>query len=205
MISLLASTQVGRQAIRAVVEEERDRQALLLHQQVLPSVTASLASLDAGQVTAPTTLLRSLASELRQSLEEEQLLVLRLGGLEASLTSAAGRLEAAGLRCDMDVQTSERRPPWEVEVAAWRIAQEALTNALRHSSASSVAVVASVGPSAVSIDVTDDGVGLKHPTGAGPSHLGLLDMRERADEVGGRVDLLPVEPTGLRVAFRWPR
>lgn len=202
--TLVASTSVGRQAIRAAVEEERDRQARVLHQQVLPPITASLAALDAGLVATPATMLRSLASDLRQDLEQEQLLVLRTGGLEPTLMSAAAHLESVGLACSVDVRAADGRPPWEVEIAAWRIAQEALTNALRHSSASSVDMVVSVSPSAISIDVTDDGVGMQRPTGSVPGHLGLLDMRERAREVGGRVDVLPARPTGLRVSFRWP-
>ena len=91
----------------------------------------------------------------------------------------------SGLALDLDLPTDRATLPAGVEVAAYRVAQEAITNVVRHSSATSCRITASVTPEALVLEVLDDGRG-----GAAPSTgLGLRSMRERADEIGGTVEI----------------
>ena len=81
--------------------------------------------------------------------------------------------------------------PAAVEVACYRIAGEALANAVRHSGAHRVTLRADATPSWVSLRVEDDGAGLPEQIRA--DGLGLASMRQRAEEIGGR---LAVTSTG---------
>jgi signal transduction histidine kinase len=73
--------------------------------------------------------------------------------------------------------------PAAVEVAAYRIVSEAVTNAVRHASATSVSVRLSVASGCLVVEVVDDGAGIAPSAQAG---VGLLSLRERAAELGGR-------------------
>jgi two-component system NarL family sensor kinase len=84
--------------------------------------------------------------------------------------------------------------PAAVEVAAYRIIQEALTNVVRHASARTCSIQLVVGAQ-LYLAITDDGIGLPHSPGGIPyqTGVGLVSMRERAEELGGtcRVDSEP--------------
>ena len=94
--------------------------------------------------------------------------------------------------------------PAAVEVACYRITQEALTNVVRHAGARSCSVLLALEQEArtVRVEITDDGRGLSSERkGVG---VGLSSMRERAEELGGtcRIDSLP--GSGTRVSARLP-
>jgi signal transduction histidine kinase len=87
-----------------------------------------------------------------------------------------------------------------VEVAAYRICQEALMNVVKHAGATRVRVVVAA-DALLRLDIEDDGVGLGS---RGPGGLGLESMRERAAEVGGRCSVGPLPGRGTRVSVRLP-
>ncbi len=88
-----------------------------------------------------------------------------------------------------------------MEVAAYRIAAEALTNATRHAAATEVRVeVRREGP-ALQVSVADDGTGVLTPRSGG---IGLATMRERAEEIGGRLSVDAVPGQGTVVTARLP-
>jgi signal transduction histidine kinase len=88
--------------------------------------------------------------------------------------------------------------------SAYRIVQEALTNAVRHSGAGTIEICLDYSDSALDIDVQDDGTGPR-PSGS-PSGHGLLGMRERVRLLGGMLDLgVPATGHGFRVHARLPR
>ena len=103
--------------------------------------------------------------------------------------------------------TQEGEPttlPVGVDLSAYRIVQEALTNTLRHGNATRAAVAVRYGPDAVDIDVVDDGRGT---TGRPPDRdgRGLIGMRQRAAVLGGTVETGPTGRGGFRSApaSRW--
>ena len=90
--------------------------------------------------------------------------------------------------------------PAAVEVAAYRITVEAVTNTVRHASARRCDVSLAVTPTGLAVTVTDDGTGVR----AGGDHgSGLAIMRERAEELGGAVTVTTTSP-GVVVAARLP-
>jgi signal transduction histidine kinase len=88
-----------------------------------------------------------------------------------------------------------------VEVAAYRICQEALMNVLRHAAATSCRVRLAVADEFLELDVDDDGVGAGVPSGNG---VGLTSMRERAAELGGRCTVTSSPGGGTHIAVRLP-
>jgi signal transduction histidine kinase len=93
--------------------------------------------------------------------------------------------------------------PAAVEVAAYRIAQEAITNVARHAHAKTCRVHLSVDRAGgvLELEVTDDGVGMPVGRRAG---VGMSSMRERAEELGGTCEVKPVPTGGTRVLTRLP-
>jgi signal transduction histidine kinase len=101
-----------------------------------------------------------------------------------------------------------RRLPEELELAVYRIAQEALTNVVQHSRATQATVELRFTDDEVTLTVTDDGVGFEvpeRPEGlARAGHFGLVGMQERAALVGGRLVLESEAGRGTRVTARLP-
>jgi signal transduction histidine kinase len=89
-----------------------------------------------------------------------------------------------------------------VEVAAYRIVQEALTNVVRHAQARNGCVRLAVDPDGFTVEVTDDGAGLP-AVGLVPG-VGLSSMRERAAEMGGSLQVTAGPDGGTRVLARLP-
>ena len=112
-----------------------------------------------------------------------------------------GNRESAGpLRVNVEAPTPLPELPAAVEVAAYRIVTEALTNVVRHSSASAAVVTLTVAAGVLQVSVHDDGINL----GAGwPAGVGLTSIRERAAELGGRCRI-EHDRTGGRVDVELP-
>ncbi|WP_246022943.1 sensor histidine kinase [Cognatilysobacter terrigena] len=108
-------------------------------------------------------------------------------GLEAALRWQAGALFRGDLPAiELDIPPLDCRPPRDVELACFRIAQEALTNVLRHARAGRVVVHLHCDDVELRLRVEDDGRGIPADHRAG---LGLITMRERARLVGGALTL----------------
>jgi signal transduction histidine kinase len=88
-----------------------------------------------------------------------------------------------------------------VDVSAYRIVQEALTNTLKHAGPASACVRVRCLPSAVEVEVADDGVGTAAPNGGG---YGLAGMRERVALYGGRLEAGEGPEGGFSVRARLP-
>jgi signal transduction histidine kinase len=118
----------------------------------------------------------------------------------ARLDDLVSRSAATGLEVRPSVEGEVRPLPAPVDLAAFRIVQEALTNVVRHAGARTATVAVRFEPDAVSVQVDDDGTG-----GDGsPGGSGLEGMRERAESVGGTVEAGPRPGGGFRVLARLP-
>jgi signal transduction histidine kinase len=111
--------------------------------------------------------------------------------LDALLTG----LGRPGLTMVADVDGDLERLPAGIDIAAYRIVQESLTNVLRHASATTASVNVRVEPAALRIEVSDDGSGRAD----GEPGFGILGMRERAAMYGGTVEAGPRSAGGFRV------
>jgi signal transduction histidine kinase len=109
-------------------------------------------------------------------------------------------------RHETEVKTDlsgEPRVSQGAKEALYRVAQEALHNIVKHSQATTVALRLGQDAGFVSLTVQDDGVGFD-PAGDFPGHLGLKSMRERAERLGGTLELESSPGKGTRVRMRIP-
>ncbi len=127
----------------------------------------------------------------------------------ARLDALAAGVRAAGLPVTVTVTGQPRDLPAVTDLSAFRIIQEALTNAISHAGPATAAVTVHYAAESLAVEVTDTGRGLS-PTaqtefaaGTGAGH-GLRGMRERAAAAGGVMEIGPLPDRGFRVAARFP-
>ena len=173
----------GRVAIGAQ-EEERRRVARELHDEVGQVLTSVILQLDDGD--AREAVRRSL-EDVRRIARELRPEVLDDLGLQSALRELATAAAAQGLRVDRRLDSADADVRPEVELVVYRVAQEALTNVMRHSSASEVLVSLETVDGALRLTVRDNGRGL--PDGAREAGAGVAGMMERARHVGGRLSI----------------
>lgn len=197
------------------VLEERQRLARDLHD----SVTQSLYSvtlhaqgarrlLAAGELGLAADALRGLQETAQEALDEMRLLLFELrppileqvgliAALQARLNAVEGR---ANLQTKLIADEVDNLPP-AVEQALYRIAQEALNNALKHARAQRIVIQIQQAPGCVVLDISDDGVGFEPAAANTAGGLGLRGIAERVAQLGGRVDVqsAPGKGTQLRV------
>jgi len=118
------------------------------------------------------------------------------------LDSLVARARAAGLPVTVTVTGAERSLPPDVDRAAYRIVQEALTNVSRHAGPAHASVCLQYTRAALTVQVDDDGTG-GGARSAGPG-LGLIGMRERVSALGGRLHAGPQDGGGFRVRAEFP-
>jgi signal transduction histidine kinase len=216
--SVRLTLDIGRARERLVAarEEERRRIRRDLHDGLGPTLAgigmrAELAAhLAAHDPAAAEQTLNQLTTEVKNALAEIRRLVdglrppsLDERGLVGAIQAQAERL---GPQPAFSIAASGPLPdlPAAVEVAAYRIAVEAMTNAARHADAHECRVAVGVsgdGPPTLSVEITDDGTGL--PAAIRPG-IGLASMRERAVEVGGSIDFRAREGGGTTVTAHLP-
>jgi signal transduction histidine kinase len=127
------------------------------------------------------------------------------GGL-SQLDSLVARARAAGLPVTVTVTGAKRPLPPEVDQAAYRIVQEALTNVSRHAGRACASVHLHYTPKAFLVEVDDDGKGTVTSAGTRPSGpgLGLVGMRERVSALGGHLQAGPQDGGGFQVRAELP-
>jgi signal transduction histidine kinase len=129
-----------------------------------------------------------------------------LADLERLVSTTAG----AGVRVEVTSTGDRRDIPAGIDQSAFRIVQEALTNVVRHSGASSCRVTIGYEPAVLCVEITDPGTGgpaARQPHGPrGPDGTGhgILGMRERVSLCGGEFSAGPLEERGFRVTARFP-
>ena len=148
--------------------------------------------------------LRRLLGVLRQENEPQGELapVPGLGDLDGLLAEVAN----AGLAVRLRVEGTPAPLPAGVDLSAYRIVQEALTNVVKHAGPARAQVVVGYRDQDVRVEVTDDGRGVTAPTSNGRARVGhgLIGMRERVQVFGGDLEVGPRPGGGFRVAARLP-
>jgi signal transduction histidine kinase len=188
-------------AAREAVVEERARIARELHDAIAHSVSliviqagAERRVLDEGDSTRE--VLETIEHTGREALTEMRRLVgmLRTDAGEPlapqpaldDLPRLLEQVRASGLAVELHVEGDRRELPVGVELSAYRIVQEALTNALKHADGTQAVVHVRYGPDALELEIVDDGAA-SATSAAGGGH-GLVGMRERVALYGGRLD-----------------
>jgi signal transduction histidine kinase len=144
--------------------------------------------------------LRRLLSAVRPGVEPEP--TGPQPGLDR-LDELAEPLRAGGLRVVVRREGPATQLPAGVDLSAYRIVQEALTNTVRHARATRAEVTVRYGSDAVEVDVRDDGRASPGSAANGGGH-GLAGMRERASLLGGTLEAGPLPGGGYRVHARLP-
>ena len=205
-------------AITSAQEEERLRLARELHDDTIQSVIALKQRVQLAQASVKDQTSRRTLSEL-ETLSEQIIENLRrmtralrpiyledLGLVTALEMLARETSQNNAINIDFQKTGEEQRLSHEVELAIYRIAQEALSNVVRHSQAKNADLHISFGEKQVELEVSDNGIGFdmpKSPTDFAPKgHFGLLGIRERADLIGARLEVVAATGNGTKLRVR---
>ena len=213
---LSAELQLHRERLVNAREEERRRLRRDLHDSLGPSLGAVTLRIETARnlaVTDPAAADRLLSQavgdvagvlgDVRRLVHDLRPPALDEFGLTGALAQQAGRLSSADLTIKVDDAATVSDLPAAVEVAAYRIASEAMTNVVRHSGASRCEVRLLVDNESLTVEITDNGSGIEARQAAG---VGMLSLRERAVELGGTctVDCPAVGGTTVRAVLPLP-
>jgi signal transduction histidine kinase len=206
------------QRLLVAQEDERRRIAQDLHDHAGQMMTALIIQLsqlaskardDGAEMAEP---LRRLHEMAQQGLDELRKLVYELRpsilddlGLGPAVRwYADAYVRAAGLQADTHIGELRERLPAELETVAFRIIQEAATNTLRHARASKLEIRVDLRGDTLLVMVRDDGIGFDPEGARDRQGLGLHGMRERAQLVGGTLQVLSVPGVGTTILARLP-
>lgn len=214
---LVASrAQLRRLSSRLMDAQEEERRSLSrdLHDDLGQEATALIIELKrAARAAGP-----EAAESMQQATRAAEAVLEGLHRVSSTLRTS--HLEDLGLQAALEALVAESGERFELGVSSrleiesddvtdqvarnvYRIVQEALTNVAKHAQAKNVSVVVETSDGWLRLAVTDDGVGFEPGTGAG-DRLGLLGMRERAEQLGGHFACLAEPRTGTRIEVRIP-
>jgi signal transduction histidine kinase len=208
---LAGQVQASRAALVGAHAEERLRLHRELHDELGPVLTGAAFRADAASNVlhrdpeAADRLIGEVRAGVRQAIDDVRRVVYGLRPLELEEQGLVGALrqrlcgEPTGVELVLDAPEEIGGLPPAVEVAAFRIASEAVTNVLRHSAATRCVVRLRSGPSSLCLEVSDDGSG----DSAWLPGVGLRSLIVRAEELGGRAVAGPT-PAGGRVSAELP-
>ena len=199
----------------AARQEERDRLLYELHDGLGPTLAALALQVDRGRRLVDTDpegakqVMEELSGRIRGTVENVRAIVNDLRPPPLDTLGLTGALAELGRGFAGDLQVEVEAPPDlpalppPVELAAYRIAAEAMTNAVRHAMASrcTVSLRAGDAPGVLELRVDDDGVGVGAPVRHG---FGLASMRRRSEELNGTFELLDQAGAGTHLVVRLP-
>jgi signal transduction histidine kinase len=209
----IENARLRQQAEKLAVLEERSRLARELHDsvtQLLYSLTlfaeAGQRMNKAGDLERTEQFLVRLSETARQAHKEMRLLIFELRPPTVELEGLAGalqhRLDAvekrSGIETCLQVEGDFDLSP-AVEDELFRVAVEALNNALKHASATQVIVRLQAGTRAFSLQVVDNGKGFDLDAASNGGGMGLPGMRERVEKMGGSLQILSKPGAGAQV------
>jgi signal transduction histidine kinase len=210
------NAELYEQAQKLAAAEERQRLARDLHDsvtQALYGVTlyaeAAARLLASGEAALATEHVKEMRALAREALREVRLLIFELRppvleqeglvvALQARLEAVEGR---SGMRANLQVEGLEegQRLPLDLETGLYRIAQEALNNALKHAQADQVTVYLRQCDHQVMLAIADDGQGFDPITAPKKGGMGLCNMHERASLLGGKLTVESQPGAGTKI------
>ena len=213
-VGLTEELQSARRRLVELREEERRRIRRDLHDGLGPALAGLTFTLDAvrnvadsdleradGLLSSATDQVQTMIGDVRRLIYDLRPPALDQLGLVASLRGLASRERSRGTQVAVEAPVSLPPLGAAVEVAIYRIVQEALTNVARHARAGTCTVRLSLSPATLLLEVTDDGTGFSHRR----IGVGLHAMRERAGELGGACEITSTPGIGTTVSARLPR
>lgn len=212
------NARLQERALALAVVDERNRLARELHDSVTQALFSMNLTIEAARmllrrdVDATERQLAQLGERTGEALAEMRALIhsLRPAGMEErglapALTHLAERVRRENL---LPVEVTIEGPPRldeRQEQELFRIAQEALNNAVKHAAATRVRIALATMPAVVLLTIEDDGKGFDPARSSRPDAFGLLGMRERAELLGGLLVLDSTPGEGTRVRVTIPR
>ncbi len=221
MAAAIISMRLKDQAVRAAAHNERARLSRELHDSVSQQIFGvSLGARTALELLPPgadrarqpltyvldlaeaaLTEMRALIFELRpESLCEDGLVL----ALKRQAAAVIARYKAEhGTKLELSLCSEEPDLPMNVKEALYRVSLEALQNAAKHAQASKIEMLLQCDACTITIEISDNGKGFD-PAGSYPGHLGLITMRERAEQVGGHLFIDSAPGRGTQIIVRAP-
>lgn len=224
-VAVATATMAWRLRVRQVRSEyslilvERSRMAREIHDTLLQSLLGVLLRLGDTEetvLTSPDTARQQLGRlrqqlefyirEARQSIRDLRSPLLQTRDLVAALRETGERLVAGRAGFQFDATGPARRAPVRIEEHVLRIAQEAISNAVRHGSPTTVRVSLRYDSTSMTLQVEDDGVGFdgSEVTDDSEGHWGITSMRERTAQVEGRLELRTTRGLGTSIELHVP-
>ncbi len=206
LLGLAIRTQRQRDLAVAAVEAERARLAADLHDDALQELSALVRRLDAAGDAEGADLARGVAERLRTITSDLRLPLLDDLGAGPALEGLVGRVRPLADGPVVLERADAERPPAGVELAVFRVAQEALANAVKHGRPPITVRYRVADDGGVSLSVDDSGPGIE--LGAAESalqagHLGMANMQQRAQQIGALLDVRRWPAGGTHVALEW--
>ena len=209
-------------SITRAQEEERQRIARDLHDDPIQALVLLCRQLDSVEDTGES-LPSSVSGRLRKARKTAEEVVKGLRDVAKALrppilddlgmVTSVRRLladftERTGIKGQLKVTGEDQRLPSDTELGMFRIAQEALWNVEHHAGATRVAVTITFTEHKARLDVVDNGVGFSMPSVSGDftasGHLGLISMQERAELLGGKLEIQSSPGKGTRITVSVP-
>ncbi len=202
---LASRAQLQRDLVVAATEAERARVAADIHDDALQELTLLVRRLDAAGDTEGADIARTVSDKLRAICGDLRLPILDDLGVGPALDWLVLRIERlAGGEVRLE-RADGTRPPPDVELAFFRIAQEALANAVKHGRPPIVVRYRSA-DGAASLSIDDAGAGITPDAGERAEregHFGLLNMQQRAEAIGAILDVRRWPQGGTHVQLEW--
>jgi len=211
------NARLYEQAERSAQAAERSRLARELHDSVTQSLysmtlyaEATARLLTSGQTEAAAGHLRDLRDTAQEALREMRLLIFELrppaleNGLASALQTRLDSVESrGGIHAELHVDGKENLS-FAMQSELYNIVLEALNNALKHARAQRVQVHLLFETKRVSIQVSDDGVGFEPTSALSSGGFGIPGMQERAQRIGGKLDIVSQQDNGTQVTIQVP-
>jgi len=206
LLGLAQRTQRQRDLAVAAVEAERARLAADIHDDALQELSALVRRLDSAGDAEGADLARSVAERLRAITSDLRLPLLDDLGAGPALEWLVGRFQPLTEGVVRLERIDPSRPPAGVELAVFRVAQEAIANAVKHGKPPITVRYRVDEAGAVSLSVDDEGPGIEPDapeTALRAGHLGVANMQQRAEQIGALLDIRRWPGGGTHVALEW--